>query len=311
MKTSMIRMAAVLLATALAARTPALRAADDDPFANNACVNCHRDLPGRSSEIVTLEWKQSVHHAAGVGCDGCHGGDPSVRRDQFAIEDDYKRAAHLQRNPDFLLMQDRTDPFVGPVRGRKVSYFCGKCHADIKEKHLGSPHGDFGDPTCLYCHGQGSHKITHPTAEEIIDTRPKSENGRCSPCHRAATMQAVTTIKKTLIDAEDRIQTSGNLYARLESWGYQNLELEKLHHHAREVRSQLRQIFHSFNMRDINNFASEIGDVADRTQATYDLVSNLRRTQRRQTVVGASAVGMLLLFAGLLVYYKRSFLDEH
>ena len=27
----------------------------DDPFADNACVECHRDLPGRSSEIVDLE----------------------------------------------------------------------------------------------------------------------------------------------------------------------------------------------------------------------------------------------------------------
>ena len=53
----------------------------EDEFAGNACVQCHRDLPGRSSEIVELEWKQSVHFNAKVGCDGCHGGNASLKPD--------------------------------------------------------------------------------------------------------------------------------------------------------------------------------------------------------------------------------------
>lgn len=281
-----------------------------DPFASNACVQCHRDLPGRSSEIVEVEWKHSVHYRAKVGCDGCHGGNASARREQFASVDEFKAASHLDRVPDFLLMHSKEDQFVGQARGRAVSYFCGKCHADIKEKHLGSPHGDFGDPTCLYCHGQGSHKIM-PPSPLIIDTRSRAEGGRCSPCHRAATMQTVRQVKEILINTEEQIRTSGTLYAELEEWGYQNLELEQLHHHAQQVRSQLRQIFHSFNMREINNFASEIQAVAERTEATHELVERLRQTQRNQTVIGALAVTMLLVFAGLLVYYKKTFLDEH
>ena len=82
-----------------------------DPFAENACVQCHRDLPGRSSEIVELEWKQSVHYAAGVGCDGCHGGNPAVRRDQFRSDEAFKQAAHLERNPEFLLISQDQQQF--------------------------------------------------------------------------------------------------------------------------------------------------------------------------------------------------------
>jgi hypothetical protein len=290
--------------TASTAKAPAKA----DPFADNACIQCHRDLPGRSSEIVELEWKLSVHHAAGVTCDGCHGGNPAVKRDHFPSDEAFKKAAHLERNPEFLLMHQDKE-FASAGRGRSVSYFCGKCHAKIKEQHLGSPHGEFGDPTCLFCHGQGSHKITHPTPE-IIDTRARTETGRCSPCHRSGTMKAVARIKNILTETEEHIQASGKLYSQLEAWGYRNLELEKLHHHAKEINSQLRQIFHSFNMRDINNFAGEIQATVERTTATYELVQRLRQSQRQQTAVGAGAVLLLLSFAALLIYYKHSFLEH-
>ena len=138
----------------------------------------------------------------------------------------------------------------------------------------------------------------------------RSEGGRCSPCHRAGTMEAVGRIKATLVDIEAQIKTSGELYSQLESSGYHNLELEKLHHHAKEVRSQLRQIFHSFNMREINNFAGEIQSTVERTSATFELVQRLRQTQRRQTAVGSMAVLLLLGFAALLLYYKKSFLEH-
>jgi len=280
-----------------------------DPFAGNACVQCHRNLPGRSSEIVDLEWKASVHHAANVGCEGCHGGNPRLRRESFESDEAWKVAAHVERDPEFLLVHRPKDQFVRTARGRTVSYFCGKCHADIKEKHLGSPHGAFGDPTCLYCHGQGSHRIVEPTLD-VIDTRDRAEGGRCSPCHLASSMETVRRIKGTLLETEAEIEASGALYADLEAWGYRSLELEKLHHQAARVRSQLRQIFHSFNLQEINNFVGEINLTVERTEATYELISNLRGAQHRQTVVGGLAALMLLAFAGLLVYYRGAFLTH-
>jgi hypothetical protein len=313
-----LSMLLIAIALALAAGEPAAPAsaapADGvaeplvDRYSENSCVQCHRDLPGRSSEIVDLEWKHSVHYAADVGCDGCHGGNPSVKRSQFSSEEELKRAAHLDRNPEFLLI-NRDAGFVSSARGRSVSYFCGKCHSRIKSEHLGSPHGEFGDPTCLYCHGQGSHRITSPTPQ-IIDTRSRAEGGRCSACHRSGTMESVARIGTLLVDTEEQIKTSGDLYAELEGWGYRSLELEKLHHHAKEVRSQLRQVFHSFNMREISNFAAEINMSVERTRDTHELVQQLRETQRRQMVVGSIAVTVLLALAGLMVYYKRSFLDH-
>ena len=304
MTTLLVLLGLLTINGAIRAEKPA---ATEDPFADNACVQCHRDLAGRSSEIVELEWKQSVHHAAKVGCDGCHGGNASLRRAQFTSDEDFKRASHLDRNSEFLTLHQEKE-FVSTVRGRGISYFCGKCHAKIKEEHLGSNHGEFGNPSCLYCHGQGSHRITHPTAAAIIDTRSRTEGGRCSPCHRSGTMQTVARIRELLTDTEEQIKTSGQQYAQLESWGYRNLELEKLHHHAKDVRSALRQTFHSFNLRDISSYVGEIQGTVERTKATYDLVRRLRDTQRRQTIIGLAAVGILLSFAALLVYYKKAFL---
>lgn len=277
-----------------------------DPFADNACVQCHRDLPGRSSEIVDLEWHKSVHYAAKVGCEGCHGGSASVRREQFSSDEEFKRAAHLERSPEFLLIH-RDGPIVSAASGRSVSYLCGKCHMKIKEYHLGSPHGEFGQPTCIYCHGGGSHRIEKASAA-IIDMRPRREGGRCSTCHRAATMEAVARVKKTVTEVAARIETSGEQYRYLEAAGYRNLELEQLHHHANEALSQVRQTFHSFNMRDISKLTTSIDATADRTTAAFDLVQRLKVRQRQQTAVGAAAVLFLLMFAGLLVYYKNTFL---
>src|SRR5262245_4790915 len=117
-----MRSPAILLLL-LAAMAPRVRAqtAPADPYAQHACVQCHRDLPGRSSEIVDREWKQSVHYRANVGCDGCHGGNPALKRTQFSSDEEFKRAAHLERNPEFLLMQQGTE-FVTAARGRSVSY---------------------------------------------------------------------------------------------------------------------------------------------------------------------------------------------
>ncbi|MHC4992214.1 MAG: multiheme c-type cytochrome [Planctomycetota bacterium] len=283
-------------------------AADDmDPFADNACVQCHRDLAGRSSAIVDLEWRRSAHYEANVGCDSCHGGNAATRREQFESEEAWKNASHLRRDPEFMFMHRTEGQFVGAARGRSVSYFCGKCHADIKEKHLGSPHGEFGDPTCLYCHGEGSHAIVEPSLD-IVDLRPRAEGGRCSPCHVASTMETVARIKSTLEETEEQLALTTGLYRDLEAWGYHSLELEQLQKDAAQVRSQLRQVFHSFNMAEIKNFVGEIRMTVDRTVATHDVIGRLRVAQRQQTLIGGLVTLMLLAFAGLLVYYRHAFL---
>ena len=124
-------------------------------------------------------------------------------------------------------------------------------------------------------------------------------------------MKSVARIKKLLLDTEEQIKTSGLLYKQMEHWGYRNLEMEKMHHNAANVRSRMRQTFHSFNMREINDYAGEIQGTVDRTSATYEMVTRLRQKQHQQMILGFGAISLLLSFAALLVYYKKAFLDHH
>ena len=279
-----------------------------DAYRDNACIACHENLPGRLSEIVQ-EWTQSIHFENKVTCDGCHGGDAHVTREQFDSDEAFKQRSHLQRDSNFLILTRSQGSFTGSVRGRSISYFCGKCHAHIKEKHLGSPHGDLGSPTCLYCHGQGSHAIATSNID-IIDTRSRTDGGRCATCHQAATMETVSNIKTILVNAEEHLQDATEQYAWLKKHQYKNLAMEKMFSHSKETLSQLRQTFHSFNMREINNFSSAINDNAELTEKTYSMIFSLTKTKNQQVMVGAFAVVFLLSFAGLLLLYPKLFLHS-
>lgn len=286
--------------------TPAVTMED---YADNACVQCHRNVAGRSSEIVDLEWAHSVHFQANVACDGCHGGDASLKREQFPSDQAWKEAAHLARNPEFLQLHGPEGEFVSRVRGRSISYFCGRCHTEIMEKHLGSPHGNFGEPSCLYCHGRGSHAI-EPASVDIIDTRPRSQAGRCSLCHQAATMKVVADIKAALEKTAERIDSSAERFTDLEGMGYRNLALSEMHHHTADTHSHLRRVFHSFNMREINELARSIEAVAKQTDNTHELVAALHTARKRQTLVGLGAAAFLLVFAGLLIFYGKAYCEH-
>ncbi len=298
-----------LLVTTFVGSAPEEASAPTPPsYGDNACVQCHENLPGRLSAIVE-EWKHSVHYLNNIACDNCHGGDANVRRDQFDSEDKFKKRSHLERDSGIFTLHRSGQRFTSTVRGRSVSYFCGKCHARIKEKHLGSPHGGLGNPTCLFCHGETGHAIQDPRPD-IMDARPQSEGGRCATCHRAATMEVVANIKKILVKADTQLAAGIEQYNWLEAQGYKNLALQDIHQHNRETLSQLRQTFHGFDMREINSFALAITDNAERTKQTYDLIVGLRRTKARQAMVGLCVTAFLLAFAALLLYYRRA-LPEH
>lgn len=312
--TGIVLSLAVLLA-ASSSPSPASSPASEDAFAENACVRCHQRLPGGLGEIATHQWKASVHYANRVACDGCHGGDATAREEQFPNAEAWKLASHMARDPKFLVAPSRSDTFVDRVRGREVSYFCGKCHSLIKEKHLGSPHGNNGDPTCLYCHaraadGHFTHEI-RPASLDIIDTRGREEGGRCSPCHQAPTMQAVRQIKTTLAQTSELIEEASKEQEDLVHRGYRSLELAGLQEHGEEVNSRLRRVFHSFDMREINGFAGEVKALAERTSRTHDLLEQVSHMRRRQTVVALAICAFLLAFVGLLLHYKHAYCLEH
>jgi len=143
----------------------------------NSCVTCHEALEDEPLVRPAQDWHASVHKDAGVGCESCHGGDPSVE------------------GPEAMA----TDDFVGVPAVARIPELCSSCHSDpdkmrkydlrVDEYELfkRSGHGralfERGDPktaTCVSCHG--SHRILSSSDTEspvhytnIIET--------CGRCH--------------------------------------------------------------------------------------------------------------------------------
>jgi hypothetical protein len=111
-----------------------------------------------------------------------------------------------------------------------------------------------------------------------------------------------------MVNAQLQLENSSKLYDWLEAHGYKNLAMDKMYHHSRETLSQLRQTFHSFNMREINEFASSIGANAELTQETYNMIENLEMGKTRQAKLAISSVLFLLSFAGLMLIYRKKYL---
>ncbi len=127
-------------------------------------------------------------------------------------------------------------------------------------------------------------------------------------CHQAATMETVSNIYPIMVNAQLQLKNSAKLYDWLETHGYKDVAMEKMYHHSRETLSQLRQTFHSFNMREINEFAGSIGANADLTQETYTMVESPEIAKARQAKLGISSVLFLWIFGALLVTCRKIYL---
>ncbi len=289
-----------------------------DPYAGDACVICHRIE--KNTQYIYNEWTQSVHYKNNVSCSGCHGGDPSVSVPDASDQAAYQAAvdaAHLRRNPEFFLLHGKGPEFESTARGRSVSYYCGRCHTEIMEKHLGSPHGDFGAPTCLYCHATSQDRpgrVTHaiqPATLDIVDPRSRGERGRCSTCHSQAAMKVVHTLKKLLEESVADIEQSAKDYAFVLESGYRYLNLGAMLDNSRQMRSRVRISFHSFNMREIQEACRAISRVKETSASAAEIVGETERAKKRQSVIGLAVSAFLLTFAGLLVYYRRRYCIGH
>lgn len=175
----------LLLAGALAADGPTESAAAGparSPAPASSCVACHAGLEDATAGPVRA-WETDVHRAAGLGCEACHGGDPSP-----ALAEDAAAA------------MDPAKGFRPPPGRLEVAEACARCHADAAymkrynpqlrvdqlAEYRTSVHGKRnaqGDPvpaTCTDCHGShGIRPVTSPDSPVYATNVP----GTCARCH--------------------------------------------------------------------------------------------------------------------------------
>jgi hypothetical protein len=126
------------------------------------CADCHFANPDAPRPDHLSAWDHSAHGRNRVGCESCHGGDPSTFEPLPA-----HRAILPASNP------------ASPLRRENLPVTCGKCHtgpfvAFQKSKHYGLLRGgDRAVPTCATCHGEVAATLMSPRGLEE----------RCTRCH--------------------------------------------------------------------------------------------------------------------------------
>jgi hypothetical protein len=167
----MLKVISILLFTAMTALAISLDPArasqqtGSDSVKNDSCVVCHSRL-STPSDLTTryLEWHLSAHGGSSVGCEKCHGGDPTSK--------DVKQA-HLGVFPPSNSRSKLSDSTVAET--------CGACHQTIARSFVESTHyqrlrtSGMG-PSCTTCHAHMASSVRRSGAQgEVL----------CTYCHNA------------------------------------------------------------------------------------------------------------------------------
>ncbi len=195
------------------------------------CADCHfanfSDVPAREH---LSEWEQSAHAKHGVGCEWCHGGNPST----FVPADAHKGVL-ASRNPSSRVSQSNLPRTCSPCHAGQAQAFARSVHSVLLQG------GDPRAPTCSSCHGAMTARVPSPEALEA----------RCAGCHAANSPRAaypalarlaveqIDGVRTTLRQAQFRLQAKTDPESRRRLWAAQMLAIETLNGAV--------EAFHSFD----------------------------------------------------------------
>ena len=149
----------------------------------SSCIECHSRLEDPRLSAPAKLFDNDIHHARGLSCNDCHGGDPNA---------DTKESA-----------KDPSKGYLGKPKTLDIPAYCGKCHSDAnlmkrfnpslrvdqEREYYTSMHGKLlrsGETrvaTCISCHSvHGIRAITDP----LSSVYPSNVAETCSKCHASA-----------------------------------------------------------------------------------------------------------------------------
>ncbi len=147
----------------------------------SSCVSCHLEEIDEDHAKLVGEYQNDVHAKRGVGCEGCHGGDPTAEEAEDAMSEDAG--------------------YIGKPARHEIPAMCARCHADPNymrgfnpniptdqySKYLISGHGKRlsknHDPkvaVCTSCHG--THGILAPN-DPSSSVYSLNIPHTCAKCH--------------------------------------------------------------------------------------------------------------------------------
>jgi predicted CXXCH cytochrome family protein len=149
----------------------------------SSCIECHSKLEDTRLSAPAKLFDNDIHHARGLSCNDCHGGDPNA---------DTKEGA-----------KDPRKGYLGKPKTLDIPAYCGKCHSDAnlmkrfnpslrvdqEREYYTSNHGKLlktGEQrvaTCISCHSV--HGIRSPK-DPLSSVYPSNVAETCSKCHASA-----------------------------------------------------------------------------------------------------------------------------
>jgi predicted CXXCH cytochrome family protein len=149
----------------------------------SSCIECHSRLEDARLSAPAKLFDNDIHHARGLSCNDCHGGDPN---------DDTKEGA-----------KDPRKGYLGKPKTLDIPAYCGKCHSDAtlmkrfnpslrvdqEREYYTSVHGQLlqkGEvrvATCISCHSvHGIRAISDPLSSVYASNVAET----CAKCHASA-----------------------------------------------------------------------------------------------------------------------------
>lgn len=262
-----VRLCAALLLVFVSFVLPTTSAAEES--AEPVCIQCHSKMPEKYSLPVKL-WKGSIHAENGIGCNGCHGGDPK----------DAANAMSPARG------------FLGAPKEPAIPAFCGRCHVGVMKDYLASAHGrklGAGGPTCVTCHG--NHQVIKASLELINE---KS----CSRCH---SYERAKIIRDAMQQTESTIVA---IDGRINAYKMTGTDTDKMGKELFAVRNRFHTLFHNVNVELVKKESTQIQADLKKIQVALDALDT---THQKRKLFGAGSVAFLLLLALIVHLLKKTF----
>jgi len=233
------------------------------------CITCHGKLPGKYGEPVKL-WQGSIHAENGIGCNGCHGGDPA----------------------DSASAMSPARGFLGVPKESAIPAFCGRCHIGVEKDYRASAHGRAlgrGGPTCVTCHG--NHRVVKASLELINE---KS----CSRCH---TYERARLIRGAMQETEGMIAA---LEGRIAAFRGRGVDTDRLEKGLFALRNSYRSLFHNVNVELVKQESTRI---QGGLQGLERELQGIDALERKRKLAGAFVIAGLLIAALLFHLLKKSY----
>ena len=183
------------------------------------CADCHLAAAEPPEPWHLMTWESSPHARNNVGCEKCHGGDPTTAESFRA-----HRGILNSRNPS------------SPVHRTNLPATCGTCHvgpfvAFQKSRHYEILKGtDVQPPTCVTCHDEvGAELLSSRSLERQCDRCHGEGKIVARPGYAASArrlLEDIESVRRSLAAAETLLEhvPAGERRTRLEE-AYQQAEV--------------------------------------------------------------------------------------